>query len=69
MYRARQVPASDLATATESLKGRGVRLPEGLGCDDRPFRCSEWAGDSNNKPTRNKDLEVVLEDKTDTEVI
>ena len=29
----------------------------------------EWSGDSNNKPKHNKDLEVVLEEKTDTEVI
>ena len=29
----------------------------------------EWSGDSNSKPKHNKDLEVVLEEKTDTEVI
>ncbi len=69
MYPARQVPASDLATATGPLKGRGVRLPQGLGYDDRPCTCSERAGDSNNKPKHNNDLEVVLEEKTDTEVI
>jgi len=42
MYRARQVPASDLATATGPLKGSGVRLPQGWGNDNRLFTCFEW---------------------------
>jgi len=33
------------------------------------FTYSERAGHSNNKPKYNKYLEVVLEEKTDTEVI
>ena len=81
MDRARQVPASDLAPLKAVASAFRRILPIRLKPDPtemfhtprrpaiRDAGAMEWSGDSNNKPKHNKDLEVVLEEKTDTAVI